>query len=243
MDKQISHGNNKTCTKCTSILWEKYHAGIIPVIPDIKCKSPAEVDLLMGRDPVSIACSLEAAGAPVISVVTESEHYGGSKKLLNSIAKAVRVPILRKDFIINREQLLESVEMGASSVLLISSILEKKQLFRLVEEAVLLGLEPLVETHSEEEIKAANEMDITFLGINNRNIIQWETDDGNVNTTERLAGLARSGAFLLSESSISSSEDVKRAIAAGAHSVLVGTAILKAEDPAKMYLVLSGQEV
>lgn len=243
MDKQISHGNNKMCTKCTSPLWGKYHAGIIPVIPDIKCKSPAEGDLLMGRDPVSIALSLEAAGAPVISVVTESEHYGGSGKLLHSIAQAVSVPVLRKDFITDREQLIKSVEMGASAVLLISSMLERKQLFRLVEEAVLLGLEPLVETHSEEEIKAANEMNITFLGINNRNIIQWEMDDGDVNTTERLAGLIRPRAFLLSESSISSPEDVKRAVAAGAHSVLVGTAILKAEDPAKMYLKLCGREV
>jgi len=193
----------------------------------------------MGRDPAELAKSLEAAGAAVISVVTEAVHYGGSAELLHSIAKAVSVPVLRKDFITTREQLLESVDIGAGGVLLIASMLEKKQLFTLIEESLELGLEPLVETHYEEEIRAVNELKLTFVGINNRNIVQLETDDGNVNTTAKLVGLVRPGPFILSESAIASAQDVLQAIAAGAHGVLVGTAILKAQDPVEMYLQLS----
>lgn len=233
------HKAKESCTKCTEELWKKFNSGKVPIIPDIKSMSPGKGDLLRGRDPAEIAKSLKEAGAPVISVVTESEHYGGSAKMLQRIAKVVSVPILRKDFIKTREQLLESVDMGASGVLLISSILKKDVLIKLVEESLKLGLEPLVETHNDEEIIAVKDLDLTFVGINNRNITVWETDDGNVNTTEKLAGLVGPSVFLLSESSISSQEDVKRAIAAGAHSALVGTAILKAQDPAEMYQKLS----
>ncbi|OPZ93569.1 MAG: Indole-3-glycerol phosphate synthase [Firmicutes bacterium ADurb.Bin419] len=225
--------------KCSSALWNKKSTGLIPVITDIKCKSPGEGDLLMGRDPVAIAGELNAAGVPVISVVTEDKHYGGSPELLYNIAKNVSVPILRKDFISTREQLQESVDIGASGVLLIASMLEKTQLFTLIEEAYKLGLEPLVETHSQDEIMSVRDLELTFLGINNRNIVELETDDGNVNTTEKLATMVPSGALLVSESSISSKEDVARAIAAGAHAVLVGTAILKAKYPVEMFINFS----
>lgn len=239
MKQEETYNIRTSCTKCTTALWNQHRSGKIPVIPDIKCKSPGEGDLLMGRDPVVIAKSLEAAGAPVISVVTESEHYGGSPELLHQIAQATSIPILRKDFITTRKQLLESVDIGASGVLLIASMLEREQLFKLIEEALALELEPLVETHNETEIMAVNEVKLTFLGINNRNIVDWETDDGNVNTTEKLAGLVRPGVLVLSESSIASPGDVLRAIAAGAHAVLVGTAVLRAQDPVEMYHKLS----
>lgn len=224
-----------SCSKCTTALWKQSSSGKIPVIPDIKCKSPGEGDLLLGRDPVEMAKDLVAAGAHVISVVTESEHYGGSPGLLQRIAKATSIPILRKDFITTQEQLLESVDIGASGVLLIASMLEKKQLFKLIEKALMLGLEPLVETHSEAEITTVNELNLTFLGINNRNILEWETDAGNVHTTEKLVSLVRPDVLVVSESAITSPEDVSRATAAGAHAVLVGTAILQAHDPVKMY--------
>lgn len=230
-----------TTAKCTTALWSSYRSGMIPVvIPDIKCKSPGEGDLLMGRDPVEIAKKLKEAGAPVISVVTESEHFGGSPELLHQIAVATSIPILRKDFITNREQLVESVDIGADGVLLIASMLGKKQLFKLIEEALLLDLEPLVETHDEAEIITVNELNLTFLGINNRNIIELEMDDGNVSTTEKLIGLVRPGPLIVSESSIRFPDDVLRAKAAGAHAVLVGTAILQARNPVEMYKKLSG---
>ncbi len=237
--ENLTNAGAAAYTKCSSSLWNKYRSGKIPVITDIKCKSPGEGDLLMGRDPVAIAMSLDAAGAPVISVVTESEHYGGSSELLNRIVQAVSAPVLRKDFVTSREQLVETAEIGASGILLIASMLKKRQLMNLVEESLVLGLEPLVETHNESEILAVSELKLTFLGINNRNIIELETDDGNVDTTEKLAKLAPKGALLVSESSIASEADVSRAIASGAHAVLVGTAILRAKDPVGMFKTLS----
>lgn len=221
--------------RCSGSLWEHHKRGYIPVIPDIKLKSPGEGDLIRGRDPLALAKGFAAEGAPVISVVTEAEHYGGSLELLAAIAKAVSIPVLRKDFITNKEGLIQSAENGASGVLLISALLEKKQLVQLIGEAVSLGLEPLVETHSEEELKDVRDLQLTFLGINNRDITRWEMDDGGVDTTERLTQLAPQGALVVSESSISSPDQVRRASAAGAHCALVGTAILKAEDSVAMY--------
>jgi len=225
--------------KYSTALWNKYYSGKIPVIPDIKSRSPQEGDLLQGRDPVKLAKTLEAAGAPVLSVVTEPSYFGGSPELLQRIAQTVSLPILRKDFINKLDQLQESIDLGASAVLLIASMLEKGQLFKLIEKAYMMGLEPLVETHDEAEIISVKDLNLTMIGINNRNIVELEMDNGSVGTTERLAGLIDSKVLVVSESSISSSTDVQRALAAGAHAVLVGTAILQAQDPAAMYRSLS----
>ena len=220
-------------------LWNRYNAGQIPVIPDIKRRSPGEGDLLQGRNPAEFAQAMTTAGAPVLSVVTEAEHFGGSLELLQRIVRNTSVPVLRKDFINHPAQLQESVDSGASAVLLIASMLEKKQLFKLIEQSLLLGLEPLVETHSEVEVRIVNELKLTLVGINNRNILELETDDGSVNTTEKLAGFLRPGTLVVSESAIAFPADVRRASAAGAHAVLVGTAILQAENPQGKYRELS----
>lgn len=223
----------------STALWNKHHSGIIPVIPDIKTRSPGEGDLLQGRDPVEIAKALERAGAPALSVVTEPEYFGGTPNLLQQVARAVSIPVLHKDFVNNRSQLKESVDLGAGAVLLIASMLEKDQLFKLVEDAWQLGLEPLVEIHDETELAIIRELDLPLLGINNRKIVELETDDGNVTTTERLIGMVRTGTLIISESSLVCPGDVKRAIAAGAHAVLVGTALLQAFDMVEMFLNLS----
>jgi len=230
---------NVSGKKFSTALWNQYQSGKVPVIPDIKSRSPQEGDLLQGRDPVKLAKDLAAAGASVLSVVTEPGYFGGSPELLQRIALTTSLPVLHKDFINSRAQLQESVDLGASAVLLIASMLEKEQLFKLIEDALLLGLEPLVETHEEAEIISVNELNLTMIGINNRNIVEFEMDDGSVSTTEKLARLIRPEVLVVSESSISSSADVQRAIAAGAHAVLVGTAILRAKDPVEMYRNLS----
>lgn len=231
----MNNDKNRVPTPYTSALWSQYDTGRVPVIPDIKCISPKEGDLLRGRDPVSLAKQLVAGGARVLSVVTESEHFGGSPQLLEKIAAETKVPVLRKDFIREKRHLIETKEIGASAVLLIAAMLEKKQLFQLIEDALSIGLEPLVETHNEEEIQSIQHLDLTFVGINNRNIVDLELDNGTVSRTEQLVSIAPKHAFILSESGIQTPEDVKRAIDAGAHGVLVGTAILQAQDPVEMY--------
>ena len=212
--------------------------GFVAVIPDIKCVSPKEGDLLRGRDPVDTANRLVADGAPVLSVVTERERFGGSAELLRAVAQAVDVPVLRKDFITNEDQLLETKELGAAAVLLICAIIDEKNLRALHEKALTLGMEPLVEVHTAQEMELAHTLGARLVGINNRNIVSLELDNGGPKRTAALASAAPSGALLISESGILSPEDAKLAAAAGADAVLVGTALWQASDMGAMYQTL-----
>lgn len=224
---------------CTKALWRKYYEGIIPVIPDIKLFSPKEGNLIRGRNPVDYALLMEDCGAPMISVVTELEHFGGSLKLLEKISEKVEIPVLCKDFIKTKQQIKDSKEAGADAVLLIVSMLERRLLSELVEFTVTNGLEPLVEAHNEKELNILEGLELSFIGINNRNILKYEIDSGDVETTELLGKYKRPDAFILSESSIRDKAEVMRAISAGANGVLVGTALLQAEDPALKYRQLA----
>lgn len=217
----------------------KRQAGFIPVIPDIKCKSPKEGDLLRGRDPVATARLLVDAGAPVLSVVTESENFGGSLELLEQVIRETGVPVLRKDFISSREDLIVTCDIGASAILLISSMLTQEQLLFFYEAAIELGLEPLVETHSIAEIQYAARLGAGLVGINNRNIVELELDDGTVEATASLAAYKPEGCLLISESAIATQADANSAVLAGADAVLVGTSLWQAEDMLALYAELS----
>lgn len=208
------------------------------VIPDIKCFSPKEGDLMRGRNPVDYALRLQSAGAPVLSVVTEEKEFHGSLEMLKEIAAAVTVPILRKDFIHTREDLIATKEAGASAILLMCSCLEKDELKYLYKEALEIGLDPFVETHLEEDFELVNELGAKLVGINNRDILVLERDDGNVEKTISLAKLAPEDAFLITESSIMNPSQVRAAISAGADAALVGTAILKAEYTETFYKMM-----
>jgi len=208
------------------------------VIPDIKCFSPKEGDLMRGRKPVDYALRLQSAGAPVISVVTEEKEFHGSLEMLKEIAAAVTVPILRKDFIHTREDLIATKEAGASAILLMCSCLEKDELKYLYKEALKIGLDPFVETHLEEDFELVNELGAKLVGINNRDILVLERDDGNVEKTISLAKLAPEDAFLITESSIVNPSQVRAAISAGADAALVGTAILNADYTEAFYKMM-----
>jgi len=212
--------------------------GFVAVIPDIKCISPKEGDLLCGRDPVETAKFLVRCGAPVLSVVTERERFGGSTGLLSAIVQAAGVPVLRKDFITNEDQLLETAELGAAAILLICAITDEKKLRTLYEKALALGIEPFVEVHTMQEMALANALGARLIGINNRNIVTLERDDGGPARTAALASGAPAYALLVSESGILSPEDAKLAAASGANAVLVGTALWQARDMGAMYQAL-----
>lgn len=208
------------------------------VIPDIKCFSPKEGDLMRGRNPVKYALDLQEAGAPVLSVVTEEKEFHGSLQMLRDIAAAVKVPILRKDFIHTREDLLETKEAGASAILLMCSCLEKEELRLLYAQALEIGLDPFVETHVKEDFALVQELGAKLVGINNRDILVLERDEGDVNNTLSLAGMAPKDAFLVTESSIQNPAQVRAAISAGADAALVGTAILNAEYTKVFYQMM-----
>ena len=215
---------------------KKKLSGQVPVIPDIKCVSPKEGDLLRGRDPVEVAGLLASLGAPAISVVTEPKEFGGSLALLEKVSQRTGLPILRKDFVTTTDDLKQSLEYGASAILLMCAVQPEPLLSVLYEEALRLGLEPLVETHTEEEMLLARKLGAKLIGINNKNILELERDDGTVALTSVLAGSAPSDAVLISESSIASVADVRAAIEAGADAVLVGTAIWQADCMEEFYM-------
>ncbi len=203
---------------------EKY----FPVISEVKVKSDKEGDLLRGRDPVALAQEMARCPVAGISVVTESEHFGGHMGLLSAVAAAVDIPVLHKDFIRNERQIEESADCGASAILIITALLETKQMERLIEKAMCCGLETLVEAHSLAEIKKVEDLSFDLMGINNRDITVFELDDNDVSRTEELAGFCKGSRILISESSISSAVEARRAGKGGADAVLVGTAVLKA---------------
>jgi indole-3-glycerol phosphate synthase len=202
--------------------------GKIPVIAEIKARTPRDGDLLRGRDPVDLAMEMEAAGAVSISVVTESKYFGGDLQTLRAVARSVGLPILRKDFIMTKEQVYDSRESCADAILLISSKVPNDTIRRLHSLSKRFEMETVIEVHNAQEMTTVSGLNPEIIGINNRDISKLETDSGDVSRTERLAPLAPDNIILISESSIRIREDVLRAIDAGADAILVGTALMMA---------------
>lgn len=224
-------------------------SGRMPVIADIKRHSPKEGPLIGNRDVLELVEALIFAGAPALSVVTEEKHFGGSLGMLERISSNVAVPVLRKDFIRTEEQIQETASAGASAVLLIVAMLDETRLGSLYEASLKHGLTALVETHNLAEIEMAKTINPELVGINNRDILSLEKDDGEAGATEQLVKAIRGGAgldnpfqgcpFIVSESAIMTPGDVARTKNAGADAVLVGTALLQASDIAQKYEELS----
>jgi indole-3-glycerol phosphate synthase len=206
--------------------------GVVPLIADIKPVSPRDGDLVGERDPATMARDLVAAGACALSVVTEPVHFGGSADVLKAVCAAVEVPVLQKDFFSSPDQIDASFACGAKAILVILATTPDDLATALCLKAKELGLEVVVEVHDEREIERAVRLDPTIVGINNRDILALEKDAGDVRTTERLAPLVGDGIVTISESALLCGRDIRRALAAGADAVLVGTAILRASDPA-----------
>ena len=219
----------------SSAITEENKRGYVAVIPDIKCISPKEGDLLQGRDPVETAKYLVSCGAPVLSVVTEEKRFGGSPQLLRDIVKNVCIPILRKDFVISEDIIYETAELGATAILLICAITDEKKLFKLYEKSIKLGLEPFVEVCTVTEMDLAKKIGARLIGINNRDIVTLEMDNGDTSRTTALAANAPAGALLVSESGIVSARDATQATMVGANAILVGTALWQAHDMGEMY--------
>lgn len=199
----------------------------VPVIAEIKPKSPSSGVLKRQLDVAALARAYERGGAVGISVLTEPEYFGGSLKNLVEAKESTKLPVLRKDFIVDEYQLHESVAHGADTVLLIVACLGNAT-GDFVKKAEELRLEPMVECHSKEEIELAVRSGAKLIGINNRNLKTLEVD---LSTTEELAPLVPKDRIVVSESGISGPGEVRSMLAAGAKAVLVGTALMRAPDP------------
>jgi indole-3-glycerol phosphate synthase len=178
-----------------------------------------------------------AGGAAAISVLTEPQHFGGSLTDLADARAAVSIPLLRKDFVLDRTQLWEARAAGASAVLLIARALEPALLDELTAEAIALGLEPFVEVRSEQELARALATGAPAIGVNQRDL---ETLAIDPEVAERLLPLVPRARVAVSESGVRDRGGVERAAANGADAVLVGSALSAAADPAAAVRALTG---
>jgi indole-3-glycerol phosphate synthase len=188
-----------------------------PVIAEVKPTSPT-TEGRRDDDPVDLAREMVAGGAAALSVLTEPDHFGGSTDRLRRVREAVDVPVLRKDFLLEADQ-LDAV--AADAVLLIARFLD--DLPGTVAAARDRGMEPLVEVHTEAELDRALAADATLVGVNNRDLARLAVD---LATFERVAPAAPDDVTLVAESGIASPDDADRMLAAGADGLLVGTAIM-----------------
>ncbi|MFA4966157.1 MAG: indole-3-glycerol-phosphate synthase, partial [Thermoleophilia bacterium] len=195
----------------------------LAIIAEVKRRSPSKGDLAPGLDAVAQARAYEAAGADAISVLTEPESFGGSLGDLRSVAAAVRIPVLRKDFIIDPYQVWEAADAGAAAVLLIAAALPGHTLGLLLDECLDCGLDALVEVHDADDIERAYAVGAPLMGINNRDLRTLEVD---LAVTERLSSLIGACVLLVSESGIGSPGEARRLRAAGAQAILVGEALV-----------------
>ena len=196
----------------------------LAVIAEVKRRSPSKGDIAPDLDAAAQARAYEAAGADAISVLTEPDRFGGSLDDLRSVSAAVDLPVLRKDFIVDRGQVWEAADAGAAAVLLIVAILSDERLHDLLIECLDCGLDPLVEVHDLDETRRACRAGCTLVGINNRDLVTLEVD---LATTDYLAPALGPCMFPVSESGISTPEDARRAALSGARALLVGETLVR----------------
>ncbi|KRE85598.1 indole-3-glycerol-phosphate synthase [Rhodanobacter sp. Soil772] len=206
----------------------KIDAGLPAVIAEVKKASPSKGLIRTNFDPAAIAKSYAAAGAACLSVLTDSDFFQGSEAFLQQAREACSLPVLRKDFIIDAYQVYEARAIGADCVLLIVSALDDDVLLQLSLLAAELDLDVLCEVHDEEELERAMALPVPLIGVNNRNLRNFET---SLETSLTLQGLIEYDRILVAESGIHTPEDVARLRAGGIQAFLVGEAFMRAEDP------------
>jgi indole-3-glycerol phosphate synthase len=214
------------------------HRETVALIAEVKHASPSKGVLIEDFDPVRLGTTYAKNGAAAISVLTDARFFQGQLTYLTRVREAVGVPVLRKDFIVNRYQVYEARAGGADAVLLIAAALGDAQLADLHTLAHELEMAALVEVHDEGEMERAAKIGALLLGVNNRDL---KTFTIGLGTTDRLAKLAPEGVTLVAESGVRSAEDVRQMGALGAHAVLVGEALVKSGDLAGAVRAFSSQ--
>lgn len=194
------------------------------LICEIKRRSPSAGDILPGADPAEIARDYEAGGAACLSVLTDGPSFGGSLDDFAAIRSGCGLPMLRKDFMIDPLQIAESRAHGADCILIIMSAVDDTLAAELHDASTRLGMDVLVETHDEAELERALRLPAHLIGVNNRDLKRMVTD---LSVTERLAALLPAGRDLVSESGISSANNIVRLRTTGARRFLIGEWLMK----------------
>ncbi|HUH02786.1 MAG TPA: indole-3-glycerol phosphate synthase TrpC [Kofleriaceae bacterium] len=209
----------------------------VRIIAEIKRASPSAGPIRAGADPAEIAREYAEAGASCLSVLTDERYFDGHLSFLGRARDAVAVPLLRKDFVIDPYQVLEARAAGADAVLLIVAGLEQSLLSELHAAVVSLGMDALVEIHSEAEAERALAAGARIIGVNHRNLATFEID---MSLTGRLRPHVPDGTVLVGESGIRTHADLDRLGAAGADAILVGESLMRAPSPGQALRELCG---
>ncbi len=199
----------------------------IRIIAEVKKASPSKGIIREDFDPLSIAQEYSKNGANAISVLTEPHFFKGDLEYLTGIRRYVNTPLLRKDFIIDKYQIVEALVYGADFILLIAKALSKKQLKELYDYALHLDLEVLVEVHDKEDLSKAMSCGASIIGINHRNLETFEMD---MQLCHKLIPMIPNGKIIVAESGVSNQEVIKELSEAGADAFLIGEHFMRQSD-------------
>ncbi|MDD2620682.1 MAG: indole-3-glycerol phosphate synthase TrpC [Syntrophomonadaceae bacterium] len=200
----------------------------VKVIAEIKKASPSKGVLCEDFNPRNLAAEYAGNGAAVISVITDRQFFQGCGEYLAAVKEEVKLPVLRKDFIIDEIQLYESLQLGADLVLLIAALHDYKSLLALSEKSRELGMEALLEVHDKQELKTALDLPVRMIGVNNRNLKDFTVD---IKTSLKLAEIIPDSFIKISESGIKSAEDMILLEKQGFNGALVGEALVSSPNP------------
>ncbi len=205
----------------------------LSVIGEIKRASPSKGEINGGVDPLRQLHLYEQGGADAVSILTDKAFFGGGPEDFRALRARTELPLLRKDFLVSEVQIYESLFLGADALLLIAAALEKERLEALLSLTYSLGMEAIVEVHTEEELSTVLETDATILGINNRDLTTFAVD---LRTTARLMDALRSAEgegsrIVVAESGVRSEEDAGYLADTGVDAILVGEALMRASNP------------
>jgi indole-3-glycerol phosphate synthase len=209
----------------------------LAVIAEIKRRSPSKGALAEDLDPAAVARLYRAGGATCLSVLTDTEWFGGSPSDLVAARAAFDLPVLRKDFTVGAADVYDARIMGADAVLLIAAALDGGALSELVGVAGECGLDALVEVHDEDEAGRAVAAGATLIGVNQRDLVTFEVDTARA---ERVASALPAEAVRVAESGVRDAADAARLAAAGFDAVLVGESLVTAADPVAAVRALAG---
>ena len=208
----------------------------IRIIAEVKKASPSKGIIKENFDPIAIAQAYSNSGANAISVLTEPHYFQGNLEYLTAIRRYVPTPLLRKDFIVDKYQIVEALVYGADFILLIAKALGNKELKELYDYAIHLGLEVLVEIHDKEDLTKAIKCGATIIGINHRNLDTFEMD---MTLCDKLIPLIPNGKIIVAESGVSDTEVIKRLNSIGADAFLIGEHFMRVpsiEDELKKFI-------
>lgn len=217
--------------------FRKALGGSCSIIAEVKCASPSRGRLVENFDPLRIAKTYEQNSAAAISVLTDEKYFCGHKGYLTKIKEEVRMPVLRKDFIIDPFQVYETRAIGADAILLIVRVLGQK-LADFIALARDLGLSPLVEVHTQDELELALSAGAEIIGINNRNLDTFVTD---INTSRDLKAGIPDGKVVVAESAIKTRADIEYLMDAGIHAFLIGEGLVTAPDMGRKLRIFLGE--